>query len=145
MLRYEVRLFVCICLLLYLFYVLNCKFILIFYLVLEIILFSFFFFNLFIVFGCKWLKIINCKLIFNVQRVFLYILQVFVGGKYVCGYMYVLFWRMSSFGCVWCLEVIMLFYFLCMLWWYYIFIYCCVMINYYFVILIFFFEVDLFI
>lgn len=108
--RHEARLFACTCLLPYLLHVLNRKFILIFYLVLEIIPLSLFFFNSFIVFGCKWLKTTNCKLTSNVQRVFSYTLQVFVGGQHVRGYMHVFSRRMSSFGRVWCLEAIMSFH-----------------------------------
>lgn len=141
--RHEARLFACTCLLPYLLHVLNRKFILIFYLVLEIIPRSLFFFNSFIVFGCKWLKTTNCKLTSNVQRVFSYTLQVFVGGKHVRGYMHVFSRRMSSFGRVWCLEAIMSFHSSCMLRWYHTFIYCCAMTNYYFVILILSFEADL--
>lgn len=141
--RHEARLFACTCLLPYLLHVLNRKFILIFYLVLEIIPRSLFFFNSFIVFGCKWLKTINCKLTSNVQRVFSYTLQVFVGGQHVRGYMHVFSRRMSSFGRVWCLEAIMSFHSSCMLRWYHTFIHCCAMTNYYFVILILSFEADL--
>lgn len=141
--RHEARLFACTCLLPYLLHVLNRKFILIFYLVLEIIPRSLFFFNSFIVFGCKWLKTTNCKLTPNVRRVFSYTLQVFVGGKHVRGYMHVFSRRMSSFGRVWCLEAIMSFHSLCMLRWYHTFIHCCAMTNYYFVILILSFEADL--
>lgn len=141
--RHEARLFACTCLLPYLLHVLNHKFILIFYLVLEIIPRSLFFFNSFVVFGCKWLKTTNCKLTSNVQRVFSYTLQVFVGGKHVRGYMHVFSRRMSSFGRVWCLEAIMSFHSLCMLRWYHTFIHCCAMTNYYFVILILSFEADL--
>lgn len=141
--RHEARLFACTCLLLYLLHVLNRKFILIFYLVLEIIPRSLFFFNSFIVFGCKWLKTTNCKLTPNVRRVFSYTLQVFVGGKHVRGYMHVFSRRMSSFGRVWCLEAIMSFHSSCMLRWYHTFIHCCAMTNYYFVILILSFEADL--
>lgn len=141
--RHEARLFACTCLLRYLLHVLNRKFILIFYLVLEIIPLSLFFFNSFIVFGCKWLKTTNCKLTPNVRRVFSYTLQVFVGGKHVRGYMHVFSRRMSSFGRVWCLEAIMSFHSSCMLRWYHTFIHCCAMTNYYFVILILSFEADL--
>lgn len=141
--RHEARLFACTCLLPYLLHVLNRKFILIFYLVLEIIPRSLFFFNSFIVFGCKWLKTTNCKLTSNVRRVFSYTLQVFVGGKHVRGYMHVFSRRMSSFGRVWCLEAIMSFHSSCMLRWYHTFIHCCAMTNYYFVILILSFEADL--
>lgn len=141
--RHEARLFACTCLLPYLLHVLNRKFILIFYLVLEIIPRSLFFFNSFIVFGCKWLKTTNCKLTPNVRRVFSYTLQVFVGGKHVRGYMHVFSRRMSSFGRVWCLEAIMSFHSSCMLRWYHTFIHCCAMTNYYFVILILSFEADL--
>lgn len=141
--RHEARLFACTCLLPYLLHVLNRKFILIFYLVLEIIPLSLFFFNSFIVFGCKWLKTTNCKLTSNVRRVFSYTLQVFVGGKHVRGYMHVFSRRMSSFGRVWCLEAIMSFHSSCMLRWYHTFIHCCAMTNYYFVILILSFEADL--
>lgn len=141
--RHEARLFACTCLLPYLLHVLNHKFILIFYLVLEIIPRSLFFFNSFIVFGCKWLKTTNCKLTPNVRRVFSYTLQVFVGGKHVRGYMHVFSRRMSSFGRVWCLEAIMSFHSSCMLRWYHTFIHCCAMTNYYFVILILSFEADL--
>lgn len=141
--RHEARLFACTCLLPYLLHVLNRKFILIFFLVLEIIPLSLFFFNSFIVFGCKWLKTTNCKLTSNVRRVFSYTLQVFVGGKHVRGYMHVFSRRMSSFGRVWCLEAIMSFHSSCMLRWYHTFIYCCAMTNYYFVILILSFEADL--
>lgn len=141
--RHEARLFACTCLLPYLLHVLNRKFILIFYLVLEIIPRSLFFFNSFIVFGCKWLKTTNCKLTPNVRRVFSYTLQVFVGGKHVRGYMHVFSRRMSSFGRVWCLEAIMSFHSSCMLRWYHTFIHCCTMTNYYFVILILSFEADL--
>lgn len=141
--RHEARLFACTCLLPYLLHVLNHKFILIFYLVLEIIPLSLFFFNSFIVFGCKWLKTTNCKLTPNVRRVFSYTLQVFVGGKHVRGYMHVFSRRMSSFGRVWCLEAIMSFHSSCMLRWYHTFIHCCAMTNYYFVILILSFEADL--
>lgn len=141
--RHEARLFACTCLLPYLLHVLNRKFILIFYLVLEIIPLSLFFFNSFIVFGCKWLKKTNCKLTSNVQRVFSYTLQVFVGGKHVRGYMHVFSRRMSSFGRIWCLEAIMSFHSSCMLRWYHTFIHCCAMTNYYFVILILSFEADL--
>lgn len=141
--RHEARLFACTCLLPYLLNVLNRKFILIFYLVLENIPRSLFFFNSFIVFGCKWLKTTNCKLTSNVQRVFSYTLQVFVGGKHVRGYMHVFSRRMSSFGRVWCLEAIMSFHSSCMLRWYHTFIHCCAMTNYYFVILILSFEADL--
>lgn len=141
--RHEARLFACTCLLPYLLHVLNRKFILIFYLVLEIIPLSLFFFNSFIVFGCKWLKTTNCKLTPNVRRVFSYTLQVFVGGKHVRGYMHVFSRRMSSFGRVWCLEAIMSFHSSCMLRWYHTFIHCCAMTNYYFVILILSFEADL--
>lgn len=141
--RHEARLFACTCLLPYLLHVLNRKFILIFYLVLEIIPRSLFFFNSFIVFGCKWLKTTNCKLTPNVRRVFSYTLQVFVGGKHVRGYMHVFSRRMSSFGRVWCLEAIMSFHSSCMLRWYHTFIHCCSMTNYYFVILILSFEADL--
>lgn len=141
--RHEARLFACTCLLPYLLHVLNRKFILIFYLVLEIIPLSLFFFNSFIVFGCKWLKTTNCKLTSNVRRVFSYTLQVFVGGKHVRGYMHVFSRRMSSFGRVWCLEAIMSFHSSCMLRWYHTFIHCCTMTNYYFVILILSFEADL--
>lgn len=141
--RHEARLFACTCLLPYLLHVLNRKFILIFYLVLEIIPLSPFFFNSFIVFGCKWLKTTNCKLTPNVRRVFSYTLQVFVGGKHVRGYMHVFSRRMSSFGRVWCLEAIMSFHSSCMLRWYHNFIHCCAMTNYYFVILILSFEADL--
>lgn len=141
--RHEARLFACTCLLPYLLHVLSRKFILIFYLVLEIIPRSLFFFNSFIVFGCKWLKTTNCKLTSNVQRVFSYTLQVFVGGKHVRGYMHVFSRRMSSFGRVWCLEAIMSFHSSCMLRWYHTFIHCCAMTNYYFVILILSFEADL--
>lgn len=141
--RHEARLFACTCLLPYLLHVLNRKFILIFYLVLKIIPLSLFFFNSFIVFGCKWLKTTNCKLTSNVRRVFSYTLQVFVGGKHVRGYMHVFSRRMSSFGRVWCLEAIMSFHSSCMLRWYHTFIHCCAMTNYYFVILILSFEADL--
>lgn len=141
--RHEARLFACTCLLPYLLHVLNRKFILIFFLVLEIIPLSLFFFNSFIVFGCKWLKTTNCKLTPNVRRVFSYTLQVFVGGKHVRGYMHVFSRRMSSFGRVWCLEAIMSFHSSCMLRWYHTFIHCCAMTNYYFVILILSFEADL--
>lgn len=141
--RHEARLFACTCLLPYLLHVLNRKFILIFYLVLEIIPRSLFFFNSFIVFSCKWLKTTNCKLTPNVRRVFSYTLQVFVGGKHVRGYMHVFSRRMSSFGRVWCLEAIMSFHSSCMLRWYHTFIHCCAMTNYYFVILILSFEADL--
>lgn len=141
--RHEARLFACTCLLPYLLHVLNRKFILIFYLVLEIIPLSLFFINSFIVFGCKWLKTTNCKLTSNVRRVFSYTLQVFVGGKHVRGYMHVFSRRMSSFGRVWCLEAIMSFHSSCMLRWYHTFIHCCAMTNYYFVILILSFEADL--
>lgn len=141
--RHEARLFACTGLLPYLLHVLNRKFILIFYLVLEIIPLSLFFFNSFIVFGCKWLKTTNCKLTSNVRRVFSYTLQVFVGGKHVRGYMHVFSRRMSSFGRVWCLEAIMSFHSSCMLRWYHTFIHCCAMTNYYFVILILSFEADL--
>lgn len=141
--RHEARLFACTCLLPYLLHVLNRKFILIFYLVLEIIPRSLFFFNSFIVFGCKWLKTTNCKLTPNVRRVFSYTLQVFVAGKHVRGYMHVFSRRMSSFGRVWCLEAIMSFHSSCMLRWYHTFIHCCAMTNYYFVILILSFEADL--
>lgn len=141
--RHEARLFACTCLLPYLLHVLNRKFILIFYLVLEIIPLSLFFFNSFIVFGCKWLKTTNCKLTPNVRRVFSYTLQVFVGGKHVRGYMHVFSRRMSSFGRVWCLEAIMSFHSSCMLRWYHTFIHCRPMTNYYFVILILSFEADL--
>lgn len=141
--RHEARLFACTCLLPYLLHVLNRKFILIFYLVLEIIPLSLFFFNSFKVFGCKWLKTTNCKLTPNVRRVFSYTLQVFVGGKHVRGYMHVFSRRMSSFGRVWCLEAIMSFHSSCMLRWYHTFIHCCAMTNYYFVILILSFEADL--
>lgn len=141
--RHEARLFACTCLLPYLLHVLNRRFILIFYLVLEIIPLSLFFFNSFIVFGCKWLKTTNCKLTSNVRRVFSYTLQVFVGGKHVRGYMHVFSRRMSSFGRVWCLEAIMSFHSSCMLRWYHTFIHCCAMTNYYFVILILSFEADL--
>lgn len=141
--RHEARLFACTCPLPYLLHVLNRKFILIFYLVLEIIPRSLFFFNSFIVFGCKWLKTTNCKLTPNVRRVFSYTLQVFVGGKHVRGYMHVFSRRMSSFGRVWCLEAIMSFHSSCMLRWYHTFIHCCAMTNYYFVILILSFEADL--
>lgn len=141
--RHEARLFACTCLLPYLLHVLNRKFILIFYLVLEIIPRSLFFFNSFIVFGCKWLKTTNCKLTPNVRRVFSYTLQVFIGGKHVRGYMHVFSRRMSSFGRVWCLEAIMSFHSSCMLRWYHTFIHCCAMTNYYFVILILSFEADL--
>lgn len=141
--RHEARLFACTCLLPYLLHVLNRKFILIFYLVLEIIPLSLFFFTSFIVFGCKWLKTTNCKLTPNVRRVFSYTLQVFVGGKHVRGYMHVFSRRMSSFGRVWCLEAIMSFHSSCMLRWYHTFIHCCAMTNYYFVILILSFEADL--
>lgn len=141
--RHEARLFACTCLLPYLLHVLNRKFILIFYLVLEIIPLSLFFFNSFIVFGCKWLKTTNCKLTPNVWRVFSYTLQVFIGGKHVRGYMHVFSRRMSSFGRVWCLEAIMSFHSSCMLRWYHTFIHCCAMTNYYFVILILSFEADL--
>lgn len=141
--RHEARLFACTCLLPYLLHVLNRKFILIFYLVLEIIPLSLFFFNSFIVFGCKWLKTTNCKLTPNVLGVFSYTLQVFVGGKHVRGYMHVFSRRMSSFGRVWCLEAIMSFHSSCMLRWYHTFIHCCAMTNYYFVILILSFEADL--
>lgn len=141
--RHEARLFACTCLLPYLLHVLNRKFILIFYLVLEIIPRSLFFFNSFIVFGCKWLKTTNCKLTSNVRRVFSYTLQVFVGGKHVRGYMHVFSRRMSSFGRVWCLEAIMSFHSSCMLRWYHTFIHYCAMTNYYFVILILSFEADL--
>lgn len=141
--RHEARLFACTCLLPYLLHVLNRKFILIFYLVLEIIPLSLFFFNSFTVFGRKWLKTTNCKLTPNVRRVFSYTLQVFVGGKHVRGYMHVFSWRMSSFGRVWCLEAIMSFHSSCMLRWYHTFIHCCAMTNYYFVILILSFEADL--
>lgn len=141
--RHEARLFACTCLLPYLLHVLNRKFILIFYLVLEIIPRSLFFFNSFIVFGCKWLKTTNCKLTSYVRRVFSYTLQVFVGGKHVRGYMHVFSRRMSSFGRVWCLEAIMSFHSSCMLRWYHTFIHCCAMTNYYFVILILSFEADL--
>lgn len=141
--RHEARLFACTCLLPYLLHVLNRKFILIFYLVLEIIPLSLFFFNSFIVFGRKWLKTTNCKLTPNVRRVFSYTLQVFVGGKHVRGYMHVFSRRMSSFGRVWCLEAIMSFHSSCMLRWYHTFIHCCAMTNYYFVILILSFEADL--
>lgn len=141
--RHEARLFACTCLLPYLLHVLNRKFILIFYLVLEIIPRSLFFFNSFIVFGRKWLKTTNCKLTPNVRRVFSYTLQVFVGGKHVRGYMHVFSRRMSSFGRVWCLEAIMSFHSSCMLRWYHTFIHCCAMTNYYFVILILSFEADL--
>lgn len=141
--RHEARLFACTCLLPYLLHVLNRKFILIFYLVLEIIPLSLFFFNSFIVFGCKWLKTTNCKLTSNVRRVFSYTLQVFIGGKHVRGYMHVFSRRMSSFGRVWCLEAIMSFHSSCMLRWYHTFIHCCAMTNYYFVILILSFEADL--
>lgn len=141
--RHEARQFACTCLLPYLLHVLNRKFILIFYLVLEIIPLSLFFFNSFIVFGCKWLKTTNCKLTPNVRRVFSYTLQVFVGGKHVRGYMHVFSRRMSSFGRVWCLEAIMSFHSSCMLRWYHTFIHCCAMTNYYFVILILSFEADL--
>lgn len=141
--RHEARLFACTCLLPYLLHVLNRKFILIFYLVLEIIPLSLFFFNSFIVFGCKWLKTTNCKLTSNVRRVFSYTLQVFVGGKHVRGYMHVFSRRMSSFGRVWCLEAIMSFHSSCMLRWYHTFIHCCAMTNYYFVILILSFGADL--
>lgn len=79
----------------------------------------------------------------NVQRVFSYTLQVFVGGKHVRGYMHVFSRRMSSFGRVWCLEAIMSFHSSCMLRWYHTFIHCCAMTNYYFVILILSFEADL--
>lgn len=92
--------------------------------VLEIIPLSLFFFNSFIVFGCKWLKTTNCKLTSNVRRVFSYTLQVFVGGKHVRGYMHVFSRRMSSFGRVWCLEAIMSFHSSCMLRWYHTFIHC---------------------
>lgn len=141
--RHEARLFACTCLLPYLLHVLNRKFILIFYLVLEIIPLSLFFFNSFIVFGCKWLKTTNCKLTPNVLRVFSYTLQVFVGGQHVRGYMHVFSRRMSSFGRVWCLEAIMSFHSSCMLRWYHTFIHCCAMTNYYFFILILSFEADL--
>lgn len=141
--RHEARLFACTCLLPYLLHVLNRKFILIFYLVLEIIPRSLFFFNSFIAFGCKWLKTTNCKLTPNVRRVFSYTLQVFIGGKHVRGYMHVFSRRMSSFGRVWCLEAIMSFHSSCMLRWYHTFIHCCAMTNYYFVILILSFEADL--
>lgn len=141
--RHEARLFACTCLLPYLLHVLNRKFNLVYYLVLEIIPRSLFFFNSFIVFGCKWLKTTNCKLTPNVRRVFSYTLQVFVGGQHVRGYMHVFSRRMSSFGRVWCLEAIMSFHSSCMLRWYHTFIHCCAMTNYYFVILILSFEADL--
>lgn len=142
--RHEARLFACTCLLPYLLHVLNRKFILIFIFWFWKLFHSvYFFFNSFIVFGCKWLKTTNCKLTSNVQRVFSYTLQVFVGGKHVRGYMHVFSRRMSSFGRVWCLEAIMSFHSSCMLRWYHTFIHCCAMTNYYFVILILSFEADL--
>lgn len=142
--RHEARLFACTCLLPYLLHVLNRKFILIFFFGFgNYSTQSIFFFNSFIVFGCKWLKTTNCKLTSNVRRVFSYTLQVFVGGKHVRGYMHVFSRRMSSFGRVWCLEAIMSFHSSCMLRWYHTFIHCCAMTNYYFVILILSFEADL--
>lgn len=139
--RHEARLFACTCLLPYLLHVLNRKFILIFFFFFWKLFHSVYFFLIHSQF--LWLKTTNCKLMPNVQRVFSYTLQVFVGGKHVRGYMHVFSRRMSSFGRVWCLEAIMSFHSSCMLRWYHTFIHCCAMTNYYFVILILSFEADL--